>query len=329
MTTLTFNRNKRNLVVRQVDSAYTNVGALVYNEFGTGTDIAVAADIVGQPVRAGKTAGTYALAKSTDVQGQVELPLDFTDMRVWNAIQTPAVTTAANDDLAVIQGTPGTDDITLQGADFGGTTATNIGMFIVELPEDYQAGSPLTVRATAGALTTVSDNALTMDVVVYQSEDDGTASADLCATAAQSINSLTMAEKDFVITAASLKPGDTLHVQVSITGTDTGNAGVMIGEIQTLDLVYVSEDGAGNNIAGIIVDGPLVSAVMTGDDATPPASADKYTIAVRGPMVLNRGELPTADAGGTNWEGSLYQAVETRLGIATIPAPSETDTQTT
>ena len=146
--------------------------------------------------------------------------------------------TLTGDDMALITGTPGTDALTLQGVDFGGTTSDEKCGFEYILPDNYRAGSTITVRAKAGLLTTLSDTTATLDVEAWKDDGDGTVgAADICATAAQSINSLTMANKSFTITPTGLVAGDKLLIRLSFAGADTGNLGVMIPEIQALHVL--------------------------------------------------------------------------------------------
>ena len=165
---------------------------------------------------------------------QAEYKIPFTRMKVHNALATNLPATAANDDMAIITGTPGTDAPTLQGVDFGGTTSDEKAAFELVLPQEYRAGSAITVRVKAGILTTLSDGSLTLDVEAWKDDGDGTVGSDICATAAQDINSLTMANKDFTITPTGLVPGDRLVIRLAFAGSDTGNTGVMIPEIQNV-----------------------------------------------------------------------------------------------
>jgi hypothetical protein len=152
-------------------------------------------------------------------------------MRTHDAFQTTLPGTAANDDMAIITGTPGTDAPTLQGVDFGGTSTDEKCGFQFVLPPEYEAGGQIQVIVRAAMLTTVSDGTATVDVECWPQNDNGAAAADICATAAQSINSLTPADKTFTITPTSRVAGDVLNIRLAFAGSDTGNLGVMIPEI--------------------------------------------------------------------------------------------------
>lgn len=157
--------------------------------------------------------------------------------RVWDnmALNLPAA--AVDDDMAIITGTPGTAVPTLQGVDFGAVATDEKCAFEFCLPAEYDGGQSVTVRLRAAMLTTVADAATTVDVNCYKSNRDGAAGADLCTTAAQSINSLTPANLDFTITPTGLAAGDRLVFILTFAGSDTGNLGVMIPEISQVEIL--------------------------------------------------------------------------------------------
>jgi predicted RecA/RadA family phage recombinase len=192
---------------------------------------------------AGTGVGTVRMSlNSVDGSGDASQDLapytiPLTSLRVHDAMATNLPATAGNDDMGLITGTPGTDAPTLQGVDFGGTATDEKGAFEFQLPPEYRAGETITVRVRGAMLTTVSDGTATVDVECWKAGDDGAAGSDICATAAQSINSLTPANKDFTITPTGLVAGDRLIVRVSFAGSDTGNAGVMIPEISKLQVL--------------------------------------------------------------------------------------------
>ena len=166
-----------------------------------------------------------------------EYVIPLTDCRVWDALITLLPGTAANDDMALVTGTPGTNAPTLQGVDFGGTTSDECCAVLFALPAEYAAGETITVRAHAGMLTTVSDGTATLDCVCYSDDGDGTVSADICATAATTINSLTLADIDFTITPTGLTAGTILQIKLAFAASDTGNLGAMIPTVTKLSVL--------------------------------------------------------------------------------------------
>lgn len=181
---------------------------------------------------------TGTVARSNLVQDDLKsYPIDFTLMRVFDARQTNLPATAANDDMALITGTPGTDAPTLQGVDFGGTSTDEKCAFSFTLPAEYVDGQTVTLRIKAAMLTTASDGTATVDAQVYKRDGAGAVGADICATVAQSINSLTPTNKDFTITPTGLVAGDVLEIVLAFAGSDTGNVGVMIPEISDVRLL--------------------------------------------------------------------------------------------
>ena len=136
----------------------------------------------------------------------------------------------ATDDLSLVAGTLGTNAPSLQTEDLRFVGATNrYKRLMIPLPSNYVAGESVKLRFSAGMITTIADGTATLDVVCYKSDEDNTVSADLCSTAAQSINSLVFADFDFAITATALSPGDMLDVRIVVTVTDTATATAVIG----------------------------------------------------------------------------------------------------
>ena len=161
----------------------------------------------------------------------VSYAIPLSVMRVHDNFALLLPSTAANDDMAIITGTPGTDAPTLQGVDFGGTSTDEKAGFQFVLPPEYENGGQIQVVVRAAMLTTVSDGTATVDVQCWPQDDNGAVSADICSTAAQSINSTTPADKTFTITPTNRVSGDVLNIRLAFAGSDTGNVGVMIPEI--------------------------------------------------------------------------------------------------
>lgn len=136
----------------------------------------------------------------------------------------------ATDELDLVGGTVGTNAPSLQTEDLRGVGATNrYRRFLVPLPSNYVAGETVTLRFSAGMITTAADDTATLDVACYLSDEDNTVSADLCETAAQDMNSTVFADLDFTITPTSLSPGDMLDVRIVAAIKDDATAAEVIG----------------------------------------------------------------------------------------------------
>lgn len=164
-------------------------------------------------------------------------PVPWDSLRVWDAFATNLPGTAAADDLALVGGTFGTAPPMVQAGDLKAAGATDrYARFQVILPECYVAGETVNLILSAGMKTTVADVSCTVDVEAYLLDKVSGISADLCATAAQSINSLTFADKSFTITPTTLEPGDVLDVRVKISCNDAATATAVTPTIAGLDL---------------------------------------------------------------------------------------------
>lgn len=165
-------------------------------------------------------------------------PIPFVDWRVWDAMQTNLPGTGATDDLALVGGTFATASPTIQTGDLKAAGATTrYARCTFDVPHEYVAGETITIRAHAGMKTTVADTSATIDFQVYLSDDEEGISADLCTTAAQSMNSLTDADLDFQITATSVAPGDTLDIRMAITVTDAATGTAVIGQVGKVEVL--------------------------------------------------------------------------------------------
>lgn len=174
------------------------------------------------------------VTRSQHVQdSNVEFPVLLTDGRVHDS-GAHLPTTAASDDLAIGVGTLGTQDFYLTTSDAKATTVTQYARYQVQVPYEFDAGETLQLVVNGEMNTTVSDGTATVDLEVYKSDLDGTVGSDLCATAAQSINSLTAADKTFTVTATGLNPGDLLDVRVTIAITDSATGTAVIGRVNSI-----------------------------------------------------------------------------------------------
>lgn len=178
--------------------------------------------------------GTLSPARPRSEQEQEQLvvcPFPLTDLCVWNARQTPLPGTSVADDLGLYGGTWGTNAIRVMTYDVktvGATTLYAAGRFA--LPIEYDAGEGVVMRFSAGMVGAIADTSCTLDLETYLIDGVGGldgSPTDLCATAAQSINSLTFANKDFTITSSGLVPGDELEFRIAVAVND-GAGGVSV-----------------------------------------------------------------------------------------------------
>lgn len=171
-----------------------------------------------------------------------ELAIPLIHARVHDDIDTILPETAASDDLGFIEGTFGTDALTLQTSDAKATTVTQYARFPnLIVPSDYSAAGTLKLRVQAGMITTASDGTATVDLQVYAQDGSGAVGSDLCTTAATSINTLissAVTVADFTITSSGLAPGDILDVRATIAITDSATGTAVIGEITKLAWLY-------------------------------------------------------------------------------------------
>lgn len=166
-----------------------------------------------------------------------EYTVDLTSCRVHDAFGTNLPGAGATDDLGLVGGSFGTNAPSLQTEDLqdaGGTN--NYARFLVILPPEYVAGETVQLRFAAGMLTNAADNTATLDVECHLSDEDNTVSADLCTTAATSMNSTNFTDLDFVITATGLSPGDMLDVRIVTAVNDAATSAEVIACIAAIKL---------------------------------------------------------------------------------------------
>lgn len=179
-----------------------------------------------------ESAGIERSKLATEIK-KVNVPLE--SLRVHDALQTALPTSASADDLGLVIGTFGTDAVVVQTSDSKATTATQYARFSYRLPDNYVAGAAISVAAHVGMKTTVSDGTATIDFEVYKKNDaTGLVGSDLVTTSATTINSLTAAAKEFVITPTGLVNGDELDVRVTVAITDAATATAVIGRLMKL-----------------------------------------------------------------------------------------------
>lgn len=189
------------------------------------------AGIDGQLLDVGSTPAnrlkTNAEILRTQMKQNPNMPLPITpfDWRVWDS--GALLTTAGTDDLGLVSGTFGTNNYTVQAGDLKAAGATTrYALTHIALPDYYDDGATVTLRLRAGMETNVADTSCFIDAEAYEVTDDSVSGSDICATAQQSMNSLTENDLDFTITSTGLVAGDILEVRIAVICTDgaTGTA---------------------------------------------------------------------------------------------------------
>ena len=189
-----------------------------------------------------RTATTEEIPRTQLTQTQLATyTIPMHQIKTWDnrAVNLPAA--AANDDMGLITGTFGTNVPVLQSEDFQGIAlACKYCAFQFALPPEYDAGQTVTLRLRCAMITTVADDAATIDVECFESDRDGVAAGtptDICTTGAQSMNSLTPADIDFTITPTALAPGDLLDIRLTFAGNDTVGAGASVSQISQIEML--------------------------------------------------------------------------------------------
>lgn len=111
----------------------------------------------------------------------------------------------------------------LEGEVASGVTKTDRTHFGFPVPQNYVAGSDITVSIVCRVSVAATTSA-TINCQGYKSNDNAGAGGALQAGAAQSINSAVWATKTFTITGATLNPGDVLDFYVEAIVNDGGGA---------------------------------------------------------------------------------------------------------
>lgn len=155
----------------------------------------------------------------------------FEGLRVWDAYQTTLPGTSASDDLGLYGGTWASASQLVRTYDIKTLTTSLYARFRFSIPPEYDPGETINVRFHCGMVTTVADTSCTIDLVAYLVNDEGSIGSDLCTTAAQSMNSLTYADKDFTITPTGIVAGDTFDCRVHISSVDSATATAVIAAI--------------------------------------------------------------------------------------------------
>ena len=168
----------------------------------------------------------------------IPFPVRFDSLRIWDAYQIALSGTANTDDLALVGGAFGTVPPVISAGDLKAAGATSRhARFQVNIPECYDTGQTLILSLSAGMKTTVADTSCTIDVEAFKIDKISGIGADICATAAMTMNSLVFAAKAFTITPSGLVAGDVLDVRIKILCTDAATGTDVTPTIASIDLL--------------------------------------------------------------------------------------------
>lgn len=166
-------------------------------------------------------------------------PVPWTSFRTWDAWASNPVSSAASDDLALSTGA-----LTASGAagkitagDVKNTSATRRIACFIPIPDHYDDGETIQLRIRAAMETTVASSSCTVDAEAFVVGTGSTVGVDLVSTAAQSMNSLTVSDYDFTITASSVDPGNLLEVRITIASVDSATATAVTPAIYSVELL--------------------------------------------------------------------------------------------
>jgi hypothetical protein len=225
-------------------------GDLIYGAAAGTVDNVETANIVGYATEAASGSGSIAgvlpllglfggtLARTSIVQEDaVPYPIPLEAWYLFDStIHAPLGATALSaDDMIYTYGAAGTAEPILKGTDPGGTNATQYARTRVTVPAEYVAGQPVSLQIVGLTGTTVADGSSTVDFNVYRAAGP---TVDICATSAQSINSLTPVTKTFTLTPTNVVPGDVLDILMTYYGIDTANVGTMVPTVSSTVLLY-------------------------------------------------------------------------------------------
>ena len=161
--------------------------------------------------------------------------IPLTEARVHDMVGTMIpITTAAADDLAIVNNTFATTAPTIEGGDVKATSSSRYARFLVPVPVEYVDGQSIEVRVNAGMKTTVSDTTCVLDVECVR---QAAPSVDICADVAQDMNNLTAADLDFTLTVTNVVSGDMLDIRITVTYVDGATGTAVIPQINSVEML--------------------------------------------------------------------------------------------
>jgi hypothetical protein len=160
------------------------------------------------------------------------LPLPF---HIWRQAGTSGFATtlaaaSSGSDLGLYTGTFGTAGNYIGTNDVKTTTVNRSARCNFTMPPEYVGGTGVSVRFSAGCITTIADTlaVIALDVRLVD-RYTGTVSANLYTGASLSIRSTTFADIQFPLTTTALLPGSILDIKATISMQDAASGTAVIG----------------------------------------------------------------------------------------------------
>ncbi len=162
-----------------------------------------------------------------------DYPIPLETLKTWDAREKPLPVTAANDDFGITTGTAGTNAPTIVGRDSQSASLTAIAGISIPVPADYIDGEAIMVRVNAQMVTTISDDTALLDLNAYR---QAAPTVDINSIAATSMNSLTAADIDFVLTPTNVVAGDLIDLILTAAVVDGSGSAAVIAKVNTITL---------------------------------------------------------------------------------------------
>lgn len=183
--------------------------------------------------------GTFSEVLRADMlqENLVSYPVPWAHLRVFDAFGTNLPAAAGTDDLGLTCAASGTGSPIVKSLTSSGTTVAEYCRFEFVMPPEYIAGTGRVYVRLYSRVEVVANVSATIDVNAYESNEEGGISADLCITGATTINSVTWANRDFILTPTGLEPGSHLDIKISVALDDTGAANACIANIGSIEIL--------------------------------------------------------------------------------------------
>ena len=143
---------------------------------------------------------------------------------------------SADTSLGINAGGWGSGTVTLDANAASGASVTATVMFTTVLPAEYVAGETVQLVVSARESVDAATVATTISAEVYESDGDGTVSADLAGSWDDDDVTTSWADHTLTITPTNLAAGDELVVMLRLVCNDTGGSVGTIAQVGRIKL---------------------------------------------------------------------------------------------